>query len=340
MKLIKVTQNEAGQRLDKLLAKYLNKAPKSFLYKMLRKKNITLNGRKAAGNEKTEVGDEIRLFLSDETVDSFTENIKAVDEAKAVKMDGMPEIIYEDGHIVLINKPAGMLSQKAAASDVSLVEYLISYLLRKGDITEETLKSFRPSVCNRLDRNTSGIVAAGKSLPALQIMAEVFKDRSIHKDYLTLVWGHIDGTRKIQGYLKKDKARNQVVISSRMSEGALPISTEYTPVCESQKVTLLKVRLITGRSHQIRAHLASVGHPILGDAKYGDAVKNLTLKKAVGVTHQLLHSYRLQMPSDLPGPLEYLSGKTFYAAPPENFCRAAGSFGIKIDQSMFGEDGI
>lgn len=340
MKLITVTQNEAGQRLDKLLAKYLNKAPKSFLYKMLRKKNITLNGRKAAGNEKTEVGDEIRLFLSDETVDSFSEKTVVADEAKAVKMDDMPEIIYEDEHIVLINKPAGMLSQKAAASDVSLVEYLISYLLKKGEITEETLRSFRPSVCNRLDRNTSGIVAAGKSLAALQIMAEVFKDRSIHKDYLTLVWGSIEGSRKIQGYLKKDEARNQVVVSSKMTEGALPISTEYTPIYDTGKVTLLKVRLITGRSHQIRAHLASVGHPILGDAKYGNARRNLTLKKTAGVTHQLLHSYRLQMPPGLPGPLQYLSGKVFYAAPPGDFCKAAGGFGITIDQKMFSEDGI
>ena len=157
MQEIKITEQEAGQRFDKLLGKYLNKAPKSFLYKMLRKKNITLNGKKASGNEKLAKGDCVKLFLSDETIQKFSETFSGYTN---VSLD----ILYEDEDIILINKPVGMLSQKAARSDESLVEHLISYLIQSHALTEEDLRTFRPSICNRLDRNTSGIVAAGGRL--------------------------------------------------------------------------------------------------------------------------------------------------------------------------------
>ena len=150
MQEIIVSANEAGQRFDKLLAKYLNEAPKSFLYKMLRKKNIVLNGKKATGNEKLEVGDSIKLFLADETIEKFS---KVQIQHTKKKLD----VIYEDDHILLINKPAGMLSQKAEAKDESLVEHVISYMLDSGQLTEADLRSFKPSICNRLDRNTSGL---------------------------------------------------------------------------------------------------------------------------------------------------------------------------------------
>ena len=161
MQEIKITEQEAGQRFDKLLGKYLNKAPKSFLYKMLRKKNITLNGKKASGNEKLAKGDRVKLFLSDETIQKFSEAFSGYTN---VSLD----ILYEDEDIILINKPVGMLSQKAARSDESLVEHLISYLIQSHALTEEDLRTFRPSICNRLDRNTSGIVAAGKRRPAMK----------------------------------------------------------------------------------------------------------------------------------------------------------------------------
>ena len=163
MQEIIVAANEAGQRLDKMLAKYLNEAPKSFLYKMLRKKNIVLNGKKATGNEKLAVGDSVKLFLADETIAKFS-NIHAVHTNVTL------DIIYEDENVLLINKPVGMLSQKAVADDESLVEHIISYMLETRQLTEEELRKFRPSVCNRLDRNTSGLVAAGKSLAGLQEM--------------------------------------------------------------------------------------------------------------------------------------------------------------------------
>lgn len=305
MKVITVSNNEAGQRLDKLLAKYLNRAPKSFLYRMLRKKNITLNGKKADGSERTSVGDEVKLFLADETIEKFS-------SLEISNTGGNLNVLYEDEHILLINKPCGMLSQKARPSDVSLVEHLISYLLKNGSITEESLRAFRPSVCNRLDRNTSGIVVAGKSLAGLQAMAEVFKDRRLHKYYLCIVKGRITEEHLIEGFLSKDRQTNRVSVTLHPEgKDALPIRTRYRPVSASKTATLLEVELITGRSHQIRAHLASIGHPILGDVKYGGPQMD-------GLSHQLLHSWRLCLP-ELSGPLSYLSGREFQAMPPEAF---------------------
>ena len=212
MQEITIGKNEAGQRLDKFLGKYMNLAPKSFFYKMMRKKNITLNGKKCEGAEKLEEGDIVKLFLSDETIEKFSEiKIQKVETSHKEKLD----ILYEDNDILLINKPSGMLSQKAKESDISLVEHLISYLLDSGAVTEESMRSFRPSVCNRLDRNTSGIVAAGKSLAGLQMLSEVFRDRSIHKYYQCVVVGEMKDSRTIDGWLLKDEATNKVRILSK-----------------------------------------------------------------------------------------------------------------------------
>lgn len=314
MKSIVVSGNEAGQRLDKLLGKYLNLAGKGFLYKMMRKKNITLNGKKCDGSEKLAEGDEIRLFLSDETIDKFSE-IK-VQKVRRQKLD----IIYEDDHILLINKPSGMLSQKAKETDESLVEYLIDYLLDSGALTKEALRSFRPSVCNRLDRNTSGMIAAGKSLPGLQILSAVFKDRSLHKYYLCVVSGKLEQKQRLNGYLKKDERTNQVIITKQEVPGSAPICTEYEPLEYRDGYTLLKVMLITGRTHQIRAHLASIGHPIAGDYKYGDPSVNAQVKQQYHVQSQMLHSWQMTFPQ-LPEPLGYLGGRTFTAPAPAVFRR-------------------
>ena len=163
MRSITIGEREAGQRLDKFLA------GKGFLYKMMRKKNITLNGKKCDGPEKLQVGDEIRMFLAEETIEKFSKIPVEIPERKT----GL-DIIYEDGNILLINKPAGMLSQKAKDTDVSLVEYVQEYLLDSGQMTREELRCFHPSVCNRLDRNTSGLVAAGKTLAGLQALSKMF----------------------------------------------------------------------------------------------------------------------------------------------------------------------
>lgn len=311
MQEIIVSSNEAGQRLDKMLAKYLNDAPKSFLYKMLRKKNIVLNGKKASGNEKLFIGDSVKMFLSDETIAKFSNNT-------VVRTNKTLDIIYEDENVLLVNKPVGMLSQKAAADDESLVEHIISYMLDTHQLTEDALRKFRPSVCNRLDRNTSGIVAAGKSLAGLQEMGALFKNRSLKKYYRCLVSGEIKKNQFISGYLVKDERTNKVAVSKIEKKESLPIETAYHPLWTNGAYTLLEVHLITGRTHQIRAHLASVGSPIVGDYKYGDKKLNDRFKKQYGLKSQLLHAYRLEMPV-CTGAISNLSEKVFVAPLPKLF---------------------
>ena len=320
MQELHITENEAGQRLDKLLAKFLNEAPKSFLYKMLRKKNITLNGKKASGSEKLATGDCVKLFFSDDTIAKFSSN-------QITQTTEPLDILYEDAQILLLNKPVGMLSQKAKNTDVSAVEHLISYLLRSGQITTEELQTFHPSVCNRLDRNTSGILAAGKSLAGLQEMSRFFKERSIEKYYLCPVSGIVREPAYIKGFLHKDEKTNTVRVLNKESKDSMPIETEYRPLSANGNVTLLEVHLITGKTHQIRAHLASEGHPIVGDYKYGNRKLNDLYQKQYGLNFQLLHAYRLKIPKT-DGILSYLSGKEFTADPPELFQRICKDKGV------------
>ena len=314
MKIITVDKNEAGQRLDKLLMKHLNKAPKSFIYKMLRKKNITLNGKKAEGSEKTQLDDEIKLFLSEETIQNFSEAYTAA----PIKYNF--SVVYEDADILVVNKPAGLLSQKAVKEDISLVEHILSYLLNTNQITEEELNTFKPGICNRLDRNTSGLVAAGKTLAGLQTLSELFRDRTLDKYYLCIVRGTIGEPQKINGYLMKDEKTNKVTVTGSFMEGSEPIRTEYEPVNGNSRYTLLRVKLITGKTHQIRAHLSSIGHPIIGDGKYGNKEVNQELRKAFRLEHQLLHSYQMVFP-EMTGKFEYLSGRVFTAPLPDYFIR-------------------
>ncbi len=326
MKEIRIGENESGQRLDKFLLKYMSRAPKSFIYKMLRKKNITLNGKKAQGNEQLRQGDAVKLFLSDDTIGKFSET------RTAGYAETELDILYEDKHTIFINKPAGMLSQKAAAEDVSLVEHLIAYLLKTGQISEEALATFRPSVCNRLDRNTSGIVAAGKSLAALQQLSAMFRERSLKKYYLCLVHGRVTEARRISGFLSKDERTNRVRVQ-RAGERRSPqkeearIETEYRPLRSGDGVTLLEVHLITGKTHQIRAHLAGEGHPIIGDYKYGMRSVNDSFKREYGLSTQLLHSCRLCFP-ECTGALSELSGREITAPVPDLFRRICREKGV------------
>lgn len=338
MRQITVSGREAGQRMDRLLARYLSEAPKSFLYKMMRKKNITLNGKRAFGNELLGEGDVISMFLAEETIEKFrgAQTHRQEQSAEFTSARDLPahdlagkspfvptkrptlDIIYEDEHILLINKPAGMLSQKAHPQDVSLVEYLTGYLLDSGAMSEEALVVFRPAVCNRLDRNTSGIVIAGKTHTGLQEMSRMLKERAIRKYYRCIVVGEFSERRHLKGYLKKDRNGNIVSITEKEEAGSLPIETEYLSIASQNGMTLLEVHLITGRSHQIRAHLASIGHPILGDPKYGNEEFNRRYRAAHGVRAQLLHAYRLEFPK-MEGALGYLSGLVFTAPEPKLF---------------------
>lgn len=310
MKLITVHKQEEGQRLVKLLGAYLKEAPNSFFYKMLRKKNITLNGKKADGTEKLKCGDEIRLFLSDETYEKFAGKVQPKEKFPMAKLN----IVYEDSNVIFINKPAGMLSQKSVPSDVSLNEYLLGYLEKSGQWKQEESKAFRPSVCNRLDRNTSGMVICGKSMAGLQQMAALLKDRSLHKYYLCLVKGVMTESQHLEGYLLKDENSNQVKIFQKETEGAAHIITEYEPLYTEGETTLLKVILVTGKSHQIRAHLSSIGHPIIGDPKYGERKVNAFFRETHGIKNQMLHAWKLTFP-ELAEPLDNLSEKSFEAEP-------------------------
>lgn len=320
MREIQITGNESGQRLDKMLAKYLNEAPKSFLYKMLRKKNIVLNGKKATGSEKLSTGDCVKIFLAEETIEKFSGRKITYTKEKL-------DILYEDEDVLFINKPVGMLSQKAKEGDESVVEHLITYLLVSGQLTEADLQTFRPSVCNRLDRNTSGLVVAGKSLAGLQKMSELFQNRTLQKFYRCLVAGCVNETQRITGYLVKDETRNRVTISDREVPGSARIETEYVPICIGQDVTLLEVHLITGKTHQIRAHLAAAGHPVIGDYKYGDRRMNDSYKKKYGLSSQLLHAYRLEMPV-CTDTLKQLSQKVQIAEVPKLFADICKDKGV------------
>lgn len=308
----KIGSNESGQRLDKYLSKVLATAPKSFIYKMLRKKNITLNGKKAAGNEKLILGDQVKFFLSDETMEKFS-------APGFQKVPQQLSVVYEDAHILLVNKPPGILSQKSVPEDVSLVEEIISYLLDTQGISYEDLKSFHPGICNRLDRNTSGIVAAGKSLEALQQLSRLFRHREIHKYYLCLVKGIIEKRQSVKGYLSKDTKSNMVTVTTDEREDSSPIETIYEPLASNEAYTLCKVLLVTGRTHQIRAHLASIGHPIVGDGKYGDEKINRAIRGKYKIRRQLLHSWKLDFPLSEENCLREVSGKSFTANIPDDF---------------------
>ena len=325
MQELHVTANEAGQRLDKLLAKFLNQAPKSFLYKMMRKKNIVLNGKKCTGNEKLKQGDSIKLFFSDETIEKFSAGTYVTPKKEKINM--LP-IIYEDEQVLLMNKPVGVLSQKAKDSDVSAVEILINYLIETNQLSKEQFRTFHPSICNRLDRNTSGILVAGKTLPALQEMNRFFKERTIAKYYRCLVKGRvIKNEDYIKGYLVKDQTTNKVSITKKKTEEGVPIETEYCVIQSNDEVSLLEVHLITGKTHQIRAHLASIGHPIIGDYKYGDKQINEMYRQEYGLKSQLLHAYRLEMPSS-DGSLAYLNDKKFVAELPDKFIKICKDKGV------------
>ena len=276
----------------------MREATKSFIYKMLRKKNITLNGKKAQGNEKLEPGDKVVLFFSEETLEKFCGGQPRKKEGKKAAFP----ILYEDEQILLINKPAGMLSQKAKPEDVSLVELVQQYVGCEP--------GFSPGICNRLDRNTSGIVVAGKTLPALQKMSELFRTREVGKYYLTIVKGAMTEKKEVDGYLLKDAKTNKVTVYREEKKGSSDIRTGYEPLVTTREMTLLRVHLMTGKPHQIRSHLSSLGHPVLGDAKYGGAHPQ--------IKYQLLHAYELHFPK-LGKPFEKISGKCFTATIPQTF---------------------
>ncbi len=290
-----IQKNESNQRLDKYLKKRLPKATTGFLYKMLRKKNILLNGGKAQGNEKLKEGDTVSLFFSEETLQTFSE-----EQGKETWMTDQryctPEILYENEDLLFMNKPAGVLSQKAKEQDFSANEQLLRYLYEQKTVTQESLLTFRPAICNRLDRNTSGILIGGKTLAGLQEAAKLLKERSLEKTYHALVHGCLCREMQTEAYLTKDEKTNRVTVTAQRREGASLIRTDYMPVEGGRDWTLLSIRLHTGKTHQIRAHLQFLGFPVMGDPKYGDLTAERRVSPQIRVSRQMLHAREVTLP--------------------------------------------
>ena len=299
MKEFIIQKNEENQRFDKYLKKLLPNATTSFLYKMMRKKNIVINKKKVEGNEKLKAGDVVSIFLSDETFEKFHMNLeelkKEYDLLKSLTLKGL-KVVYEDDEMIVADKPYNMLSQKASDKDLSANEYLLGYMINKGELSFEEYQTFRPSVVNRLDRNTTGLLLFGKTLNALQQLGEGIRERSIEKYYRAIVAGELQEELELKGYLLKDEKTNKVSYHKEQVEGSDYIETGVKPIQSKNGLTLVEIHLVTGKTHQIRLHLSTIGHPILGDMKYGDERINKKYYDSHKVNHQLLHAYRLEFP--------------------------------------------
>lgn len=299
-----VSRNDAGQRLDKFLTKTYRNLPQSLLYKAVRKKDIRLNGKRCTCADRLKEGDMLNLFLPDDTLETAPPTYEFLHASRQL------DIVYEDENLLLLNKKAGLLVHPDAHEyGDTLIFRVQRYLYEKGEYDPAAENSFAPALVNRIDRNTSGIVIAAKTAAALRILNEKLKNREIQKYYLCIVHGSMPQQEDtLEGFLEKNESQNRVYISDKAKEGARTIRTRYRVLEERDGLSLLEIHLLTGRTHQIRAHLASIGHPLLGDGKYGTNALN----KGTGFSKQALCSYRLVFDFTSPaGELAYLNGREF-----------------------------
>lgn len=299
MKSITVKANDAGQRLDKLLMKTYESLPKSMMFKQIRKKNIKVNKKRCTPEQIVLEGDVIELYLNDDLLIPKKKHYDFLNAPKDLS------IIYEDENIILLNKRQGELCHPDGKEYVNtLIASLKRYLYEKKEWNPEDENSFTPALANRIDRNTGGIVIGAKSYQALKILSQKIKDREIDKFYLTVAEGKFEKENNIlEGYLLKDERKNMVKVFDKEVEGSKKIRTKYTVIDYYPNVSLVEIELLTGRTHQIRAHLASIGHPLVNDGKYGSNH---------GRFKQVLYSYKLKFnfTTDA-GILEYLNQKEF-----------------------------
>ncbi len=301
---ITIKANDAGQRVDKFFTKTYPNLPQSMLYKAIRKKDIKVNGKRCEISTRLNEGDEVFMFLHD---DFLQQKEKEYDFLKAPKIIN---IVYEDENIMLLDKKPGLIVHPDENYHFdSLIARVQHYLYDKGEYDPENERSFAPALINRIDRNTGGIVMAAKNAETLRIMNSKVKNREMEKLYLCIACGKMKKkTDVLTGYLQKNEAQNRVYISDRKQADSRSIATRYTVLKEGKAFSLLEVELLTGRTHQIRAHLASIGHPLAGDGKYGTNAVN----KKIGFPYQALYSYKLKFDfkSDA-GILNYLDGTEY-----------------------------
>lgn len=313
MRTFNLNSNDAGQRLDKFIAKATEGMPKSLMYKFIRTKRIKLNGKKAHENDILSAGDVIEMYIPDEF---FADSDDSADYSK-VKVK--PDIVYEDENIILCDKKPGILvhlgdegdkNRADAAERETLIYILTAYLVNKGEYDPSAENSFAPALCNRIDRNTGGIVILAKNAAALRDVNEAIRDNRVHKKYLCAVHGRFDSTaeKTIRAYHMKDYKTNTVRISDRELKGSREIITKYKPLCTNKKhdLTLTEVTLVTGRTHQIRAHMAHIGHPLLGEGKYAHNAED----RKLGFSSQALYSSSVEFDFASDG-MKYLNGRKF-----------------------------
>lgn len=297
-------KNDAGRRLDSYLSKSLPNLPKALMYKYIRKKRIKVNSKRAEINTRLCEGDLVELYINDEFFEKSETRYDFLSASKSL------DIVYEDENIILLNKKAGLLSHPDNSEYIdTLITRAKRYLFEKGEYDPENEMSFSPALVNRIDRNTSGIVIAAKTAEALRVLNQKMKDREIHKYYLCVLHGvPKEKSGILEGYLEKNESKNKVFISKGQKDNSKLIRTKYRVLKSKNNLSLVEVELLTGRTHQIRAHFASIGHPLLGDGKYG---KN-ELNKKSGLKKQCLCSYKLifDFTTDA-GSLEYLNGRKF-----------------------------
>ena len=309
MREIKIKKNDAGQRLDKFLSKALD-LPMSLIYKSIRLKKIKLNRKRTEASVILTEGDTLQCFLAEECFHKL--DCRGEDKIPLERITPRIDVIYEDESILLVNKRPGIsVHEDEDSAQNTLITHIQAYLYHKGEYNPRDEKSFAPALCNRIDRNTGGIVIAAKTAEALRIMNEKIKLREIDKFYLAAVHG-VPKKREdtLYGYLLKDEKSNSVrVWAENPPREAKQIITKYRVIAERGGNALIEVELLTGRTHQIRAHMAFIGHPLIGDGKYG-INKN---DRAKGYKYQALYSYRLRFSFDTANPtcLDYLNGKEF-----------------------------
>lgn len=303
MKSFIINKNDAGQRLDKFLEKAVPLLPRALIYKYVRLKRIKLNRKRCNFDTKLSEGDLLELYINDEF---FSENTEEYFLSAPDKIS----VVYEDENILIADKPSGLIVHEDEGECVdTLINRIKHYLYNKGEYDPEKENSFAPALCNRIDRNTAGLVVAAKTAEALKILNEKIKAREVEKKYLCVVFGTPEKKEAtLKGFLTKNAENNLVTVSDK--KGEKTIITHYRVLKEREDLSLLEVDLITGRTHQIRAHLAHIGHPLLGDSKYGIGRNS----EKYGFKYQALYSYKITFNWKTPaGALDYLSGKSFEA---------------------------